>query len=84
MLSAPFFALSSPVGLTLTQVHSASLNYLLPQGVRMPANYVAAVEALSSNAMLIVLFVAPIIGGIIGAFIARGLFKKHFVKAGIV
>ena len=33
---------------------------------------------------LIVLFVAPIIGGIIGAFIARGLFKKHFVKAGIV
>ena len=50
----------------------------------MPADYVAAVEALSSNAMLIVLFVAPIIGGIIGAFIARGLFKKHFVKAGIV
>ena len=47
-------------------------------------DYVAAVEALSSNAMLIVLFVAPIIGGIIGAFIARGLFKKHFVKAGIV
>ncbi|MFR2756858.1 MAG: hypothetical protein ACLTC0_14835 [Eisenbergiella massiliensis] len=26
--------------------------------------------------MLIVLFVAPIIGGIIGAFIARGLFKS--------
>ncbi len=50
----------------------------------MPADYVAAVEVLSSNAMLIVLFVAPIIGGIIGAFIARGLFKKHFVKAGIV
>lgn len=34
--------------------------------------------------IIIVLFVAPIIGGIIGAFIARGLFKKHFVKAGIV
>ncbi len=50
----------------------------------MPADYVSAVEALSSNAMLVVLFVAPIIGGIIGAFIAKGLFKKHFVKAGIV
>ena len=37
-----------------------------------------------SNAMLIVLIVAPIIGGIIGAFIAKGLFQKHFVKAGIV
>ena len=50
----------------------------------MPADYVAALEALSSNAMLVVLFVAPIIGGVIGAFIARGLFKKHFEKAGIV
>ncbi len=50
----------------------------------MPSDYVAAVEALSSNTMLMVLFVAPIIGGIIGAFIARRLFKKHFVKAGIV
>jgi conserved hypothetical integral membrane protein TIGR02185 len=50
----------------------------------MPADYVSAVEALSSNAMLFVLFVAPIIGGMIGAFIAKGLFKKHFVKAGIV
>lgn len=50
----------------------------------MPADYVSAVEALSSNVMLVVLFVAPIIGGIIGAFIAKGLFKKHFVKAGIV
>ncbi len=50
----------------------------------MPADYVSAVEALSSNAMLVVLFVAPVIGGIIGAFIAKALFKKHFVKAGIV
>lgn len=50
----------------------------------MPADYVSAVEALSSNAMLVVLFVAPIIGGIIGAFLAKGLFKKHFIKAGIV
>lgn len=50
----------------------------------MPSDYVAAVEALSSNVMLLVLFGAPIVGGIIGAFIARGLFKKHFMKAGIV
>ncbi|MDO4344460.1 MAG: MptD family putative ECF transporter S component [Eubacteriales bacterium] len=47
----------------------------------MSADYVSAVEAISSNSMLIVLFVAPIIGGIIGAWIAKGLFKKHFVKA---
>ena len=41
-------------------------------------------NTLSYTTRIIVLFVAPIIGGIIGAFIARGLFKKHFVKAGIV
>lgn len=58
------------------------LAQIMEQG--MPADYVSAVEALSSNAMLIVLFVVPVIGGIIGAFIAKGLFKKHFVKAGIV
>lgn len=50
----------------------------------MPADYVSAVEALSSNTMLAVLFMAPVIGGIIGAFIAKGLFRKHFEKAGIV
>lgn len=58
------------------------LTQMIEQG--MSADYVSAVEAISSNTMLIVLFVAPIIGGIIGAFIARSLFKKHFIKAGIV
>lgn len=50
----------------------------------LPADYVAAVEALSANWMLIVLFVAPAVGAIIGAVIAKALFKKHFTKAGIV
>lgn len=50
----------------------------------MPADYVSAVEALSSNSMLVVLFVAPAIGAVIGMFIAKALFKKHFEKAGIV
>lgn len=50
----------------------------------MPADYVASVAAISSNSMLVVLFVAPAIGAVIGIFIARGLFRKHFEKAGIV
>lgn len=50
----------------------------------LPADYVSAVEALSANWMLIVLFVAPAIGAIVGAVITRALFKKHFEKAGIV
>lgn len=50
----------------------------------LPADYVAAVEALSSDWMLIVLFAAPAVGAVIGAVVARALFKKHFEKAGIV
>lgn len=50
----------------------------------MTADYVAAVEALSSNSMLIVLFLAPAVGAVIGAFLTRKFFKKHFEKAGIV
>lgn len=58
------------------------LTQITEQG--MPTDYVATLEALSSNTMLIILFIAPIIGSVIGAFIAKGLFKKHFEKAGIV
>lgn len=50
----------------------------------MPADYVEAVRMISSDSMLIVLFVAPAVGSVIGIFIARALFKKHFEKAGIV
>ncbi len=58
------------------------LSQIREQG--MPADYVSAVESLSSNYMLVILFVAPAVGAVIGAFIAKGLFKKHFKKAGIV
>ena len=40
--------------------------------------------ALSSNVMLVVLFLAPIVGAIIGGLIARAMFRKHFEKAGLV
>jgi len=50
----------------------------------MALDYVNTLESLITNGMLVVVIIAPIIGAIIGAFIAKGLFKKHFVKAGIV
>ena len=43
-----------------------------------------ALEALSSTGMLVVLFLAHIVGAIIGGFIARAMFRKHFEKAGLV
>ena len=50
----------------------------------MPADYVQTLEALSSSAMLIVMLVAPLVGVAIGAVIVKGMFKKHFEKAGVV
>jgi energy-coupling factor transport system substrate-specific component len=50
----------------------------------MSEDYGATLEALSSPSMLIVLFAAPVVGAIFGAIITKGMFKKHFIKAGIV
>ena len=50
----------------------------------MPVDYVATLEALSSPAMLIVLFAGPVVGAFLGALISKSMFKKHFRKAGIV
>ncbi|MBP1736318.1 MAG: hypothetical protein H6Q60_199 [Oscillospiraceae bacterium] len=50
----------------------------------MPESYIETLKAISSPTMLIVLFAAPVIGAFIGAYIAKGMFKKHFIKAGIV
>lgn len=50
----------------------------------MSAEYVSSLSGLISTPMLIALCISPIIGGIIGALMAKGLFRKHFKKAGIV
>lgn len=58
------------------------LSQIREQG--MPVSYVSTLQAISSNGMLIILFVVPVICSIVGFLIAKALFKKHFVKAGIV
>lgn len=50
----------------------------------MPESYISSLRAVSSFEMLIVMFVATIICAVIGALITKGMFKKHFKKAGIV
>lgn len=50
----------------------------------MSAEYVDSLSGFISTPMLIALCVSPIIGGLIGAVIAKGLFRKHFKKAGII
>ena len=50
----------------------------------MSAEYVRSLSGLISTPMLIALCISPVIGGMIGALIAKGLFRKHFKKAGII
>lgn len=46
--------------------------------------YIDTLRKFSSPGMLAVLFLAPLIGGYIGSLIAGAMFKKHFIKAGMV
>ena len=50
----------------------------------MPEAYVSTLAALTSPGMIVVLVGAPIVGAILGILLAKGMFRKHFEKAGIL
>lgn len=52
------------------------------QGI--PDAFIETLNAVATIPMLVVLLVSPIVGGLIGAYIAKLTFKKHFVKAGMI
>lgn len=53
-------------------------------GQGMPVDYVSTLEAVTAPAMIVVLFAAPVVGAVVGSLLAKGMFQKHFTKAGIV
>ena len=59
-------------------------SFLAQIGATMSQEYVAAISSYITAPMLILLLISPIVGGVFGALIAGGIFKKHFKKAGIV
>ena len=59
-------------------------SFLAQIGEAMSQEYVAAISSYITAPMLILLLISPIVGGVFGALIAGGIFKKHFKKAGIV
>ena len=59
-------------------------SFLSQIGETMSQEYVAAISSYITAPMLILLLISPIVGGVFGALIAGGIFKKHFEKAGIV
>lgn len=58
------------------------MNQISGQG--MPKDYIIALEKASSPVMLLVLFLAPVVGAVIGSWISKKMFQKHFEKAGLV
>lgn len=62
--------------------HDSFFAQITEQG--MSADYLASLEALTTTPVLIAMFVVTFIAALVGAFIARKLFKKHFEKAGLV
>lgn len=67
--------------LPLWAFHDSFVAQIAGQG--MGADYLATLETAANPGMLVAMFVATFVAGLIGAYIARGMFKKHFVKAGL-
>jgi energy-coupling factor transport system substrate-specific component len=81
-LSYVVFALSNigPIWLLVLAKQAFLDNCLYYYG----ADYVAILEALTPDWIILAIIGLTLLGGIIGAFIGQGLLKKHFEKAGVV
>ena len=82
-LASVFFSLGmigSPLPVWI--MRDSFLAQISQQG--MSEAYVSTLAALTSPGMIVVLVGAPIVGAILGILLAKGLFRKHFEKAGIL
>lgn len=68
--------------LPIWTMREAFLAQIESQG--MSADYISTLKAVSSPGMLAILILAPVIGALIGSFLAKAMFRKHFAKAGMV
>lgn len=48
------------------------------------AEYLTELHSFMNGPMVVIIAVVTFVAGIVGALIAKGVFKKHFQKAGIV
>lgn len=62
--------------------HDSFMAQISSQG--MGADYLATLEAAATPEMMIAMFATTFVCGLAGAYLARGMFRKHFVKAGLV
>lgn len=50
----------------------------------MPAEYVTTLQGFASTGMLVLMAIAPFLAAFVGAFLTKRMFKKHFMKAGMI
>ena len=62
--------------------HDSFMAQISSQG--MGADYLATLEAAATPEMMIAMFATTFVCGLAGAYLARGMFRKHFVKAELV
>lgn len=67
--------------LPLWAFHDSFVAQIAGQG--MGADYLTTLETAANPGMLVAMFAATFVAGLVGAYIARGMFRKHFVKAGL-
>ena len=57
-------------------------NQMVTQG--MPADYVATMNAVTPNWLLVVMIIATFLLAFVGGLIGKAILKKHFEKAGMI
>lgn len=55
---------------------------MLAQGIS--AEYVGQLSGIATTPTLVLMFAATLVCGVLGAYLSRALFKKHFAKAGMI
>ena len=60
------------------------LPMVIMTGYGVSAEYLAELHSFMNGTMVVIIAVVTFVAGIIGTLIAKGVFKKHFQKAGIV
>ena len=61
-----------------------TIGYSVSTSNGVSAEYLTELHSFMNGTMVVIIAVVTFVAGIVGALIAKGVFKKHFQKAGIV
>lgn len=85
-LIAAMYSLKIPRSITITFAMVIMTGYVddMSTSNGVSAEYLTELHSFMNGTMVVIIAVVTFVAGIVGALIAKGVFKKHFQKAGIV